>query len=70
MPGYRPTIWGGVGALLVFLLFLIIGLSTGLFWWFWLWFLVLLPLGGDWGYQRVYYVTSKTPKESSKQMVF
>ena len=70
MSAYRPTIWGGAGALLVFLLFLVIGLSTGLFWWFWLWFLVLVPLGGDWGYQRVYVKLptseTQTPKDEKQ----
>jgi len=60
MSAYRPTIWGGAGAISVFLIFLIIGLSTGLFWWFWLWLLVLVPLGGDWRHQYMEIKTSET----------
>jgi hypothetical protein len=74
MPIYRPSIWGGAGALFVFLLFLIIGLASGLFWWFWLWFLILLPIGGDWRYQQVYVVptTSEIPagKETTNLLEF
>lgn len=45
MTSYRPSCIEISISVSIFLLFLIIGLMSGLYWWFILWFFVLVPPG-------------------------
>lgn len=58
---YRPSLLGASAAGAIFLLFLIIGLYSGFYWWFILWCFILLPLGADYSYY-VIYVEDDPPK--------
>ena len=67
MPESRWPLLLTVGASAsIFLLFLLIGLASGIYWWFLLWIFVLLPPAGYRSY-RVIYVeddTSETTVET------
>ena len=51
---YRPSLLGVSAAGAIFLLFLILGLYSGFYWWFILWCFILLPLGADYSYYVIY----------------
>jgi len=58
---YRPSLFGGSLAGGVFLLFLIIGLWSELYWLFFFWLLILCVLGGDYRYYRYYVIHLEDP---------
>ena len=63
---YRPSLFGGSLAGGVFLLFLIIGLWSELYWLFFFWLLILCVLGGDYRYYR-YYVKLPTSETQTRK---
>ncbi len=56
---YRVSRWSGWGSIILFLLFLSLGLYSGIFWLFFFWISIPLLIGLDFGYQRYYYVEVK-----------
>lgn len=64
---YRPSLFGGSLAGGIFLLFLIIGLWSAVYEWFFFWLLILCVFGGDYYYVIPRKVeTSKGEAETSK----
>ena len=53
---YRVSQWSRWGSVFLFILFLSLGLSSGIFLFFFFWMLIPLLIGFDFGYQRYYYV--------------